>query len=89
MEIKYDLVVTGNKKSLNALQNRAVLIQKGLISATLIITRVIRSEDKSTLFVRIEDEYTKAQEFRDFIKITYPNLRVMIVQVTKREKNDE
>lgn len=89
MKSKYDLVVTGNKNSLNALQTRAVLMHKGLIPATLIITQVIRSKDKSTLFVRIEDEYAKAQEFRDYIKISYPNLRVMIVQVTKREKNDE
>ena len=89
MESKYDLVVTGNKNSLNALQTRAVLMQKDLIPATLIITQVIRWKDKSTLFVRIEDEYSKAWEFRDFINITYPNLRVMIVQVTKREKNDK
>jgi len=89
MESKYDLVVTGNKNSLNALQTRAVLMWKGLMPTTLIITQVIRSKDKSTLFVRIEDEYSKAWEFRDFINITYPNLRVMIVQVTKREKNDK
>lgn len=89
MESKYDLVVTGNKNSLNALQTRAVLMRKGLMPTTLIITQVIRSKDKSTLFVRIEDEYSKAWEFRDFINITYPNLRVMIVQVTKREKNDK
>ena len=89
MESKYDLVVTGNKNSLNALQTRAVPMRKGLMPTTLIITQVIRSKDKSTLFVRIEDEYSKAWEFRDFINITYPNLRVMIVQVTKREKNDK
>ena len=89
MESKYDLVITGNKNSLNALQTRAVLMQKGLIPATVIITRVCRWKDKSTLFVRIEDAYAKAQEFRNYIKITYPHLRVMIVQVTKREKNDE
>ena len=89
MESKYDLVVTGNKNSLNALQTRAVLMRKGLMPTTLIITQVIRSKDKSTLFVRIEDAYAKAQEFRNYIKITYPHLRVMIVQVTKREKNDE
>ena len=89
MESKYDLVVTGNKNSLNALQTRAVLMRKGLMPTTLITTQVIRSKDKSTLFVRIEDEYSKAWEFRDFINITYPNLRVMIVQVTKREKNDK
>lgn len=60
MESKYDLVVTGNKNSLNALQTRAVLMRKGLMPTTLIITQVIRSKDKSTLFVRIEDEYSKA-----------------------------
>lgn len=89
MESKYDLVVTGNKNSLNALQTHALLIQKGLIPATFIITQVIRSKDKSTLFVRIEDAKAKAQEFRDYIKISYSNLRVMIVQITKREKRDE
>ena len=87
MESKYDLVVTGNKNSLNALQTHALLIQEGLIPATF--TQVIRSKDKSTLFVRIEDAKAKAQEFRDYIKITYSNLRVMIVQITKREKKDE
>jgi len=89
MASKFDLVVTGDMSSLNALQARAILMQKGLIHTTVIITRVIRLEDKSTLSVRMEDAYAKVQEFRDFIKITYPNLRVMIVQVTKREKNDE
>lgn len=44
MKSKYDLVVTGNKNSLNALQTRAVLMHKGLIPATLIITQVIRSK---------------------------------------------
>lgn len=44
MKSKYDLVVTGNKNSLNALQTRAVLMHKGLIPATLIITQAIRSK---------------------------------------------
>ena len=88
MKTKFDFVVSGKKDILDNLQAHATLIQKLTDGSFFNITSVIRSEDKSQLFVRIEDEAAKAERFRDLIHNRFPGLRAMMVRISNTTDKD-
>ena len=88
MKTKFDFVVSGKRDILDNLQAHATLIQKFTDGSFFNITSVSRSEDKSQLFVRIEDEAAKAERFRDLIHNRFPGLRAMMVRISKTIDND-
>lgn len=88
MKTKFDFVVSGKRDILDNLQGHATLIQKFTDGSFFNITSVSRSEDKSHLFVRIEDEAAKAERFRDLIRYRFPGLRAMMVRISKTTDND-
>ena len=83
METKYDYIISGNKNTLDTLQEHAVLIKKFYDGTLYHITDVSRSEDKSQLYIRVEDEAAKAEPFRDMIRYRFPGLRVMMIRLMK------
>ena len=83
MDTKFDFVVSGNKDILDNLQAHATLIQKFTDGSFFNITKVSRSEDKIQLFIRVEDEVSKVERFRDMIRYRFPGLRVMMVRLKK------
>ena len=83
METKYDYIISGNKNTLDTLQAHVVLIKKFYDGTLYHITDVSRSEDKSQLYIRVEDEATKAEHFRDMIRYRFPGLRVMMIRLMK------
>lgn len=88
MDTKFDFVVSGNKDILDNLQAHAILIQKFTDGSFFNITKVSRSEDKSQLFIRIEDETAKAERFKNLIRYRFPGLRAMMVRISKTTDND-
>ena len=88
MKTKFDFVVSGKKDILDNLQAHATLIQKFTDGSFFNITNVSRSEDKTQLFVRIEDEAAKAERFKNLIHYRFPGLRAMMVRVNKTIEND-
>lgn len=88
MDTKFDFVVSGNKDILDNLQAHAILIQKFTDGSLFNITNVSRSEDKAQLFVRIEDEAAKAEQFKNLIHYRFPGLRAMMVRISKTTDND-
>ena len=88
MKTKYDFVVSGKKDILDNLQAHATLIQKFTDGSFFNITNVSRSEDKTQLFVRIEDEAAKAERFKNLIRYRFPGLRAMMVRIIKTTDND-
>ena len=87
METKYAFIISGDKYALNILQAHAALIKKYDDKTLYNITEVSRSEDNGQLFVRIEDDATKAERFRDMIHYRFPSLRVMMARIKKRKDN--
>lgn len=88
MKTKFDFVVSGKKDILDNLQAHATLIQKFTDGSFFNITNVSRSEDKTQLFVRIEDEAAKAERFKNLIRYRFPGLRAMMVRISKATDND-
>ena len=88
MKTKFDFVVSGKKDILDNLQAHATLIQKFTDGSFFKITNVSRSEDKTQLFVRIEDEAAKAERFKNLIHYRFPGLRAMMVRINKTTKNN-
>jgi hypothetical protein len=88
MKTKIDFVVSGKHDILDNLQAHATLIQKFTDGSFFNITKVSRSEDKSQLFVRIEDEAAKAERFKNLIRYRFPGLRAMMVRISKTIDND-
>ena len=83
MDTKYALIITGDRYALDILQAHAVLIKKYDDKTLYNITEVSRSEDKTQLFVRIEDEAAKAERFKDMIHYRFPSVRVMMARINK------
>ncbi len=88
MKTKFDFVVSGKKDILDNLQAHATLIQKFTDGSFFNITNVSRSEDKTQLFVRIEDETAKVERFKNLIRYRFPGLRAMMVRISKTTDND-
>ena len=88
MKTKFDFVVSGKKDILDNLQAHATLIQKFTDGSFFNITNVSRSEDKTQLFVRIEDEAAKAERFKNLIHYRFPGLRAMMVRINKTTENN-
>ena len=88
MKTKFDFVVSGKKDILDNLQAHATLIQKFTDGSLFNITNVSRSEDKTQLLVRIEDEAAKAERFKNLIHYRFPGLRAMMVRINKTIENN-
>ena len=88
MKTKFDFVVSGKKDILDNLQTHATLIQKFTDGSFFNITNVSRSEDKTQLLVRIEDEAAKAERFKNLIHYRFPGLRAMMVRINKTKENN-
>lgn len=88
MKTKIDFVVSGKHDILDNLQAHATLIQKFTDGSFFNITKVNRSEDKSRLFVRIEDETAKAERFKNLIRYRFPGLRAIMVRISETTDND-
>lgn len=88
METKYAFIITGDRYALDILQAHAELIRKYDDKTLYNITEVNRSEDKSQLFIRIEDDAAKAERFRDMIHYRFPSVRVMMARINKTNRNN-
>ena len=88
METKYAFIITGDRYALDILQAHAELVRKYDDKSLYNITEVIRSKDKSQLFVRIEDDATKAGRFKDMIHYRFPSVRVMMARINKTNDNN-
>ena len=87
MNIKYEFIISGDRIALDILQAHAEHIMKYDDKTLYNISEVSRFEDKGQLFVRIEDDATKAERFRDMIHYRFPSLRVMMARIKKRKDN--
>ena len=85
MDTKYAFIITGDRYALDILQAHAEFIRKYDEKTLYNITEVNRSEDKTQLFVRIEDEAAKAERFKDMIHYRFPSVRVMMARIKKSE----
>lgn len=88
METKYAFIITGDRYALDILQAHAELIRKYDDKTLYNITEVNRSEDKSQLFIRIEDDAAKAERFRDMIHYRFPSVRVMMACINKTNRDN-
>ena len=89
METKYTFIITGDRYALDILQAHAEFIGKYDDKTLYNITEVNRSEDKGQLFVRIEDEATKAKRFKDMIHYRFPSVKVMMASIKKNEVDND
>ena len=88
MNIKYEFIISGDRIALDILQAHAEHIMKYDDKTLYNISEVSRFEDKGQLFVRIEDDATKAGRFRDMVHYRFPSVRVMMARIGVKGGNN-
>ena len=81
METKFVLLVYGDRHTLDTLQTHAEIIRERRKPYN--ITSVSRPEDKTRLLIRVEDDETQAEKFKDMIRYRFPSVMVMLARINK------